>query len=96
MIKQLINFYLFRKFKIPEIDRKNMDIAEQYGVLMAKLDEYQDRHHSLMSHLIVKDPNLYNNLVAIESLARDIDYLSYYLEVNLDGIGMLKNSGILF
>lgn len=83
MLKKLLNFYLYRKFRIPEIDRNNAQLREQYDRFIERVTEYNQRYSSIMSGLIVNNPGLYNQIAELEARAKRIEHLSDSIEQHL-------------
>lgn len=95
MIKKLINFYLFRTFKLPEIDRSNDAIASRFEELKGQIMTYNDKHDRIMSMLILNDPNLYNELVKLKAMANTIDHLSDALYRSSESLKRFKYRDII-
>lgn len=83
MLKKLLNFYLFRKFRIPEIDRHNAKLSDQYDRFIKMVTLYNEQYGYLMSHLIIKDPMLYNQIAELEDMSKRIEHLADGIESNL-------------
>lgn len=95
MLKKLLNFYLFKKFRLPEINRKDARMVEDYDRLIANVGEYNQKYGHLMEHLIIRDPQLYNRIAELEAMSKTIEHLSDAIEKGIQARNNYSRSNLL-